>query len=170
MKEGLYTTNKDYIISEEQLKELSNQEIMDLLSSSFIDETNHLALYNVYMISKVECYALVIVSKMDDRTYQIYPIGMDNVFDITFGDCLFQLYREDFEDDLVIGLDESYHLDVFEWDFVPEREEDYEVLKEHFMSSQTMEEFKELYDEMREVEIWNESFKPILDDEEYEED
>ena len=57
------------------------------------------------------------------------PIGMRNIFVIDYGIYLVQIYREEFEDDVVVGVNSENQLECFEWSFVPELEEDLETLR-----------------------------------------
>ena len=163
MKEGLYTVDKKYIISEEELNKLTNQDIVNLFGNSYIVKNDTIVVYNIYYVSQVEAYAALFVNLNDDENYNIMPIGMRNIFVIDYGKYLVQIYREEFEDDVVVGVNSENQLDCFEWSFVPELEEDLETLIIDF-ETKTFVDFKETYDDMREMEIWNESFKKIDDD------
>lgn len=163
MKEGLYTVDKKYIISEEELNKLTNQDIVKLFGDSYIVKNDTIVVYNIYYVSQVEAYAALFVNLNDDKNYNIMPIGMRNIFVIDYGIYLVQIYREEFEDDVVVGVNSENQLECFEWSFVPELEEDLETLRNDF-ETKTFVDFKESYDDMREMEIWNESFKKIDDD------
>jgi hypothetical protein len=163
MKEGLYTVDKKYIISEEELNKLTNQDIVNLFGNSYIVKNDTIVVYNIYYVSQIEAYAALFVNLNDDENYNIMPIGMRNIFTIDYGKYLVQIYREEFEDDVVVGVNSENQLDCFEWSFVPELEEDLETLIIDF-ETKTFVDFKETYDDMREMEIWNESFKKIDDD------
>lgn len=163
MKPGIYNKAKDFIISEEDLNKLTNNEIITNFKTLSIAENDDIEFFFIYYVSQVECYALLIVNKCDSQNYEITPIGIECNFDLMTGKHLAQLFREDFEDDIVIGINENNNIEMFEWDFVPEFDSDMETLNESFLED-TYIDFKSIYDEMKEIEIWNEGFK-VFDDE-----
>lgn len=159
MKEGIYTLDKHFIISEEDLNKLSNQEIINLLGNTHIVKTKTMMVYNIYYVSGVDAYALLFVNTNDDKNYNIMPVGMENTLFVNYGEYLIQVYREEFEDDVVVGVDDNNQLDCFEWYFVPESEDDLDTLKKEF-ETKTFVEFKEIYDDMIEMEIWSQQPLP----------
>lgn len=159
MKPGIYSKSKDFIISEEELNELDNNEIIEKLKTSVIIENNDITLCEIFYVSQVECYSLLIINKNDSQNYEIMPIGIDSNFDLLIGEHLIQIFRAEFEDDVVVGINENNRIEMFEWSFSPELETDLDTLTNSFFNDK-YEVFKEVYEDMKEMEIWNDSFKP----------
>ena len=152
MKEGLYTVDKHFIITEDDLNKLSNQDIVNLFGRTYIAKTETMVVYNIYYVSGVEAYAMLFINLNDDKNYNIMPIGIKNNFYINYGKHLVELYRNEFEDDVVIGVNGVNQLDCFEWSFVPEQEEDLYTLT-YGLESKTFTDFKEIYDKLKEMEV-----------------
>lgn len=162
---GFYKLDKASLIADkETFDTLSNKDKMLLFSDFRVADNKDMAIYNLYEIDSISCYVLLIVSKKDNSTYDIFPVGYeDNNFDIITGKHVIDLYREDFEDDIVIGVNNDNIIDAFEWTFVAEQDEDLEAMYE-YLETYDYESFKEKHDELKEIQIYNEGFNKIDND------
>ena len=163
---GFYKLDKSSLIVDKEIFDtLSNNDKMLLFSDFIVTDNKDFSVFNLYEVGNVSCYVLLIVSKLDNSTYDIFPVGCeDNNFDIITGEHIINLYREDFEDDILIGINNDNSIDVFEWTFVAEDENDLDTLYE-CLETYDYDSFKRKHDELREIQIWNESFNKIDDDE-----
>ncbi len=159
MKPGIYSKSKDFIITEEELNELDNNEIIEKLKTLVITDNDDITLCEIFYVSQVECYSLLIINKNDNQNYEIMPIGINSNFDLLIGQHLIQIFREEFEDDVVVGINKNNRIEMFEWSFSPESQSDLDTLTNSFFNDK-YEDFKEVYEDMKEMEIWNDSFKP----------
>lgn len=156
---GFYKLDKMSLITDKDTFDtLSNKDKMLLFSDFCVVDNKDMAIYNLYEVDDISYYILLIVSKKDNSTYDIFPVGYeDNNFDIITGEHVIDLYREDFEDDIVIGVNNDNIIDAFEWTFVAEQEEDLEFLYE-CLETYDYNSFKDKHDELKEIQIFNEGF------------
>lgn len=162
----VFDINDNYLLSFNNKEELNK--VIEVLSNNTPDThkftNNDLNMFiGLTDISGIKEESLFIQNKHNTNDIVVFGLTLIGTYkgsyDIEIANHLINFYREDYEDDVILGIDNDNTLNWFADEFCFEDETNVEYLKEFLYEAKNYTEYKNQYDSLREVEIYNSTYK-----------
>lgn len=162
----VFDINDNYLLSFNYKEELNK--VIEVLSNNTPDThkftNNDLNIFiGLTDISGIKEESLFIQNKHNVDDIVVFGLAIiddcKGNYDIEITNHLISFFREDYDNDTILGVDVDNNLNWFVDEFCFEDETNIEYLKEYLYEAKNYTEYKNQYDSLREVEIYNSTYK-----------